>query len=328
VAVIEPIKNFEQLKVLADARRLAILRRLMAAPATLTHLGHALGEHPAWIRHHLKQLERVGLVEMVDVQVTGGFVEKYYRARSRAFIFQELILPDNPSRETVLLSGSHDLAVELLAQAPKGNLDLIVMPVGSLDGLVALRQGICQIAGSHLMDPASGEFNTSYVRHLFPDREMSILTLAEREQGLLVLPGNPRQILGIQDLVHENVTLVNRNRGSGTRLWLDTHFQRSGIQPEQVRGYQYQVRTHTDVALAICQGRADAGLGIRAAARQFGLDFIPLFQERYDLVLAREQLENTRIHPLFEYLVSKEFRRNVEALGGYNTTRTGNRTNL
>ncbi len=328
MAAIEPIRNFEQLKVLADPRRLSILRRLMAAPATLTQLGHALGEHPAWIRHHLKQLERVGLVEMVDVQVTGGFVEKFYRARARAFIFQELILPDNPSRETVLLSGSHDLAVELLAQAPKGDLDLLVMPVGSLDGLVALRQGTCQIAGSHLLDPVSGEFNTSYVRHLFPDREMSIITLAEREQGLLVLPGNPRQILGIQDLPNENISLVNRNRGSGTRLWLDTHFKRSGIQPEQVRGYHYQVRTHTDVALAIRQGRADAGLGIRAAARQFGLDFIPLFQERYDLVLTREQLDNTRIHPLFEYLVSKEFRRNVEALGGYNTAHTGNRTDL
>lgn len=328
MAAIQTIKNFEQLKALSDPRRLTILRRLMAAPATLTQLGHAMGEHPAWVRHHLKQLELVGLVEMINVHVTGGFVEKYYKARARAFVFHDVILPENPAHETLLISGSHDLALELLAQLPKGNLDVLTVPVGSLDGLVALRQGICQIAGSHLLDPASGEYNTSYVQHLFPDREMVMLTLAEREQGLLVMPGNPRQITGVQDLSNEDVSIVNRNRGSGTRLWLDTQLRKAGIPAEQVRGYGFQVRTHTDVAMAIRQGRADAGLGILAAARQYDLDFVPLFQERYDLVLSRELVDSPHILPLFDTLVSKEFRRCVDSLGGYDTTQTGSRKNL
>jgi len=289
-----PIKSFDELKILADPRRLSILRLLMAAPATLTQLGRALGEHPAWIRHHLKKLEQVGLVEMIDMQVSGGFVEKFYRARARVFTFQQIVLPDDPSRQLVVFSGSHDLALELLGQAPGGHINLITIPVGSLDGLVTLRQGLCQIAGCHLFDPASGEFNISYVRHLFPDRSMALLTLVEREQGLMVAPGNPRKIAGLADLARQDIALVNRNRGSGTRLWLDGHLRSQGIGPEMVHGYRQEVRTHTEAAQAIQQGRADVGLGIRAAASLFSLDFIPLFNERYDLVILRSSLRAWR----------------------------------
>jgi len=319
------IKTFDELKILADARRLAILRLLMAAPASLTQLGRALGEHPAWIRHHLKKLEQVGLVEMIDMQVSGGFVEKIYRARARVFTFQQVILPDDPSRQLVVFSGSHDLALELLGQVPGSNIDLVTMPVGSLDGLVALRQGLCHLAGCHLFDPASGEYNTPYVRHLFPDRAVALLTLVEREQGLMVAPGNPRRISSLADLAREDITLVNRNRGSGTRLWLDDRLRALGIGPEMVRGYRQEVRTHTDAAQAIQQGRADTALGIRAAASQFGLDFVPLFSERYDLVIPQEQLQSQALRPLLDTLVSGEYRRRVRALGGYDTARTGDR---
>jgi putative molybdopterin biosynthesis protein len=275
-------------------------------------------EHPAWIRHHLKLLEQAGLVEMVEVRVSAGYLEKYYRARAGAFLLQELVLPEDPERDTLVFSGSHDLALELLTHLPRQDLHLLSMAVGSLDGLAFLRQGLSQLAGCHLLDPESGEYNTSYVRHFFPDRPMALLTLAEREQGLLVAEGNPKQVRGLDDLGREDIALANRNRGSGTRLWLERSLQQMNLPVEQVRGFGGELRTHTDVALAVRSRQADVGLGIRAAARQFDLDFIPLFQERYDLVFPEESLQNSRLAPLLDTLTSNEFRRSVGDLGGYN----------
>lgn len=319
------IQDFEHLKILADARRLTILRLLMAKPATLSQLGYTLGEHPARVRHHLKQLEKAGLVELVDTRVVRGFVEKYYRARARAFLLQELILPNDPERETIAVLGSHDLALEALAgylreQSP---IDLLVLPVGSLDGLIALRQGSAQLAGCHLLDADSGEYNLPYIRHIFPDREVSLITLAHREQGLILSSGNPRALRGLQDLAREDVVMVNRNLGSGTRLWLDYQLEGLAISPASLRGYQRELYTHTAVAEAIRRGKVDVGLGLRAAASRCGLDFIPLFQERFDLVLLGERLEDRRLYPLLDTLQSAEFRRMLESLGGYGTTHTG-----
>ena len=324
------VKNFEQLKILSDPRRLSILRLLMAASATLSQLGQVLGEHPARVRHHLKQLERAGLIELTETRMVRGFVEKYYRATARAFIFNEIILPQNPvpGKESIVLLGSHDIALGLLTerlQNYKGSAEILALAVGSLEGLVALRQGTGQIAGCHLLDIESGEYNLPYVRHFFPDRPVVLVTLAHREQGLLVVPGNPHRIRGLEDLARPDLILINRNPGSGTRLWLDRQLTRSGISYQQVRGYIQETRTHTGVAQAILQGKADVGLGIQAAASQFGLDFIPLFQERYDLVIPREQVESQRLQPLLNHLQSGEFRRAMDGLGGYDTAHTGDR---
>jgi len=157
---------------------------------------------------------------------------------------------------------------------------------------------------------------------------MALLTLVEREQGLMVAPGNPRKIAGVADLARHDIVLVNRNRGSGTRLWLDGHLRSQGIGPEMVHGYRQEVRTHTEAAQAIQQGRADVGLGIRAAASLFSLDFIPLFNERYDLVIPQEQLESLALRPLLDTLVSGDYRRRVRALGGYDTAHTGERMEI
>jgi len=324
------VKNFEQLKILSDPRRLSILRLLMAASATLSQLGQVLGEHPARVRHHLKQLERAGLIELTETRMVRGFVEKYYRATARAFIFNEIILPQNPvpGKESIVLLGSHDIALGLLTerlQNYKGSAEILALAVGSLEGLVALRQGTGQIAGCHLLDIESGEYNLPYVRHFFPDRPVVLVTLAHREQGLLVVPGNPHRIRGLEDLARPDLILINRNPGSGTRLWLDRQLTRSGISYQQVRGYIQETRTHTGVAQAILQGKADVGLGIQAAASQFGLDFIPLFQERYDLVIPREQVESQRLQHLLNHLQSGEFRRAMDGLGGYDTAHTGDR---
>jgi len=318
---VEFLREYEQIKLLADARRLAILRRLMAAPASLTGLGQALGEHPAWVRHHLKKLEEAGLIEIAEVRVTAGVTEKFYRAKAGALLLQQMILPEAAGLPTVILSGSHDLAVELLAQELAGHLNLLTLPVGSLDGLVALRQGLCHLSGAHLFDAATGEYNTSFVRHFFPDRATELVTLAHREQGLMLAPGNPKKIRGLSDLARPDVCFVNRQRGSGTRLWLDNELRRLGIPVERIRGYEREVRTHTECARLVEEGQADAALGLHAAAGQHGLGFIPFFFERYDLILPQEQVE--ALQPLLDTLQTGVFRRDVATLVGYATAHSG-----
>lgn len=321
---LEHLQTFDQLKILSDPRRLSILKRLMAGPATLSQLGRSLGEHPAWVRHHLKLLEQAGLVELSQVKVSDGYIEKYYQSRAQAFLFQQLLLPEMPGKKMVVLSGSHDLAVELLAKSSCGDLNLFTLPVGSLDGLVALRQGMCNATGCHLYDGESHDFNVSYVRHFFPDHTMVLLTLAYREQGLMVPPGNPDRVRGLEDLTR-GLRFINRNRGSGTRLWLDGQLNHLGIPSEQIPGYHDEASTHTAVAVAVQQGRAQIGLGIQAAAVAHHLDFIPLFQERYDVVIPHESLDDRQLTPMFDVFYSGEFRRQVQSLSGYDVSHIGDR---
>jgi len=326
---IRRIQEFEHLKILADSRRLTILRLLMANPATLSQLGLELGIHPAQVRHHLKLLEKAGLVEMVDTRVVRGFVEKYYRAQAHAFVLQELILPKSRERPVIAVMGSHDLALDILAERlrnlKKDPLELLVLPVGSLDGLVALRQGGAHLAGCHLLDIESGEYNLPFIRYIFPDRDISVITLAHREQGILLRKGNPKRIKSLEDLSRKDVRMINRNPGSGTRLWFDHHLEQIGLSPRSVHGYNHQVNTHTAVAQAISQGTFDIGLGLRAAASQFDLDFIPLFQERFDLAAPIEEYKKRELRPFFDYLNSADFRRIIDGLGGYQSSKSGNR---
>src|SRR4030043_179318 len=200
---IQTLRSFEQLNLLADPRRRAILQQLMSGPASLTMLGKAIGEHPSWVRHHLIQLEAAGLVELVETRIQSGVVEKFYRACAGGFLVQELILPQNRERPVIVFSGSHDLAVELLTNLVSSHLEVLTLPIGSLDGLMALRQNLCNISGAHLLD-ASGEYNLPFIRHFFPDRTMQVITLAHREQGLLAAPGNPKRIRSPPDLTGVN----------------------------------------------------------------------------------------------------------------------------
>ncbi len=319
---IQPLKSFEQLKLLSDPRRRAILEQLMLAPASLTMLGKTIGEHPAWIRHHLKQLEAAGLVELVETRIQSGVVEKFYSARAGGYLVQELILPKCGECPVVVFSGSHDLAVELLANSIAGYLKVLTLTVGSLDGLMALRQNLCSMAGAHLLDPG-GEYNLPFIRHIFPDRPMQVITLVHREQGLIVATGNPKSIRSLADLAREDITFVNRNPGSGTRLWLDRELHAQGIPPSVVHGYGSAFSTHTACASLVGAGKADVALGLQAAAHQLGLDFIPLFQERYDLVFAQEQCDAWL--PLLDAIQTGAFRHAVDALTGYDTTHTGDR---
>jgi len=323
-----PIENIDQIKILSDARRLSILRHLMSKPATLSQLGRAMGEHPAWVRHHLKQLEQAGLVEISTVQVSGGFLEKYYQAKAQAFTIQKMILPEKKYSQSlsIVILASHDLALELLANQVNQKvkeLELLVLAVGSLDGLLSLRQGISHLSGSHLLDPESGLYNQPYIKHFFPDRTVRLITLAHREQGLLIPLGNPHNIRQLEDIARVDLRFINRNKGSGTRIWLDFQIRKKGVPIGQINGYTQDVQTHTELAQRILNSHADIGLGLRAAAEMFHLDFIPLFKERYDLVVPQEQFEDSRLTPLFDYLYSKEFRYRVQKMAGYDTSHTG-----
>jgi putative molybdopterin biosynthesis protein len=324
VKTIAPLTSFEQLKLLADSRRMEIVRLLMAKPATLSQIGRAIGKHPAWVQHHIKALEAGGLVEIGDVRVTDGITEKYYRAKADGFIIQAMILPQG-EKPVLVFSGSHDLAVERLALHISPYVEVVFHPVGSLDGLVNLRMGLCNASGAHLLD-TSGEYNAPFVNRLFPDRLMHLVTLAHRTQGWMVAPGNPKGIRSAADLLQPGLRFINRNPGSGTRLWLDAELQRLGILPGAISGYERVVKTHTEAAHAIQSGQADAALGLEAAAIQHGIDFLPLFAERYDLVLPDEQLKP--FAPLLNMLQNGSFRQGVRNLRGYDTTHTGEEVEL
>ncbi len=321
---VDPLHSFDKIKMLADPRRMDILRLLMASPATLTHLARTMKQSPAWIRHHMLALEAADLVEVGEVRRTRKVTEKFYRAKADALLLQEVILPKT-KKPAVIFSGSHDLALEGLASHFEKQFTLLNMPVGSLDGLVNLRQGLCQISGSHLLDEG-GEYNTPFVRHLFPDRDVEVVTLAHRTQGLMVASGNSKAIKEISDIAKPNIHFVNRNAGSGTRLWLDAELRRRGIPAENINGYEKQVHTHSEAAVLIQQNKADASLGLQAAAHQFNLDFIPLFEERYDLVLPSENEKS--LTPLLDYLQTAGFRTELNALTGYNTSHSGEQIQL
>jgi putative molybdopterin biosynthesis protein len=197
--------------------------------------------------------------------------------------------------------------------------------VGSLGGLVALRDGLCHVAGSHLLDPESGEYTLPYVDRVLGGRDVAVVRLVHREQGLIVAPGNPLGLRGIDDLARDGLRYVNRQRGAGTRVLLDHELARRGIAPGAIPGYAREEHTHLAVAAAVAAGRADAGLGVLAAARAFGLDFVPVTREPYDLVLAAETLEDPVTAPLWALLESPGFRSAVEELGGYGTEEMGRR---
>jgi len=316
---VHPIQSFDQIKLLADSRRLEILRLLMASPATLTHLAQTLKQSPAWIRHHILALESGELIEVSEIRKTGKVTEKYYRAKSGAFLLHEIVLPKS-KKPAIIFSGSHDLALEEIAEHLSKHITLLSLPVGSLDGLVNLRQGLCQISGVHILDE-TGEYNTPTVRHLFPDRNMELITLAHRTQGLILASGNPKRIKKVSDIARGNVKFINRNAGSGTRLWFDAELKKQRVDSIHINGYDSTVKTHSEAAMLISKGKADVSIGLQAAAYQHELDFIPLFEERYDLILPREN-ERT-LSPLLDYLQTSAFRNGLNMLTGYNASHSG-----
>jgi putative molybdopterin biosynthesis protein len=229
---------------------------------------------------------------------------------------------------TIVAIGSHDLVLDLAAselRAADPGVTLASSNVGSLGGLVALRDGLCHIAGSHLLDPESGEYTLPYVDRVLGERDVAVVRLVHRDQGLIVAPGNPLGVRGIADLARAGLRYVNRQRGAGTRVLLDHELARRAIAPDAIQGYAREEHTHLAVAAAVAAGRADCGLGVLAAARAFGLDFVAVTREPYDLVVDAGALEDPVLEPLWELLGNADFREHVEALGGYATAEMGRR---
>jgi putative molybdopterin biosynthesis protein len=240
----------------------------------------------------------------------------------------ELLRTEAEIERTVVAVGSHDLVLDLAAsrlRAADPRMTLASSNVGSLGGLVALRDGLCHVAGSHLLDPATGTYTLPYVERVLPGREVAVVRLVHREQGLIVAPGNPLALGGVDDLARPGVRYVNRQRGAGTRVLLDHELTRRGIPPDAVDGYAREEHTHLAVAAAVAAGRAACGLGVLAAARAFNLDFVPVTQEPYDLVVDASALDDPVLAPLWDLLADAQFQRAVEALGGYATAETGRR---
>lgn len=225
---------------------------------------------------------------------------------------------------TIFAIGSHDLTLDVLAQFLSArDRRFASANVGSLGGLVSLRRGEAHLAGSHLLDPESGDYNLKYIRQYLPEVPVQVIALVGRDQGLMMAAGNPKGIRTLQDLVRPGVSFVNRQRGAGTRVLLDFHLYQLGIDAETIRGYSQEEFTHLAVAAAIASGRADCGLGIAAAAQALDLDFVPLFQERYDLVIPQVFADSDLLSPLFDVLDDPDFRQTVAGLPGYDISVMG-----
>ncbi len=239
--------------------------------------------------------------------------------------------PVEDSSRLSRFAGSHDYALEALwAQARLSHPDaaLAVIYVGSLDGLLKLLHGEVGLAGCHLLDEETGEYNLPILRRLFVGHRLCVMTLAEREQGMIVAPGNPKGLRNLSDLVQPGIRFINRQVGSGTRSLLDHQLKRQGISPQALRGYDQQMMTHSAVAQEVARGAADAGLGLRAAAQAFGLDFIPLAYERYDLVLLAQDRRQSPLDWLLDSVASPAFKAMTAQLPGYSTTHSGHETYL
>jgi putative molybdopterin biosynthesis protein len=227
---------------------------------------------------------------------------------------------------SIVVFGSHEIVLDLIASMlPRIDLraTLVASSVDCLGGLAAVRDGLCHLAGSRLIDADTGEYTLGFVRQVLAGREVAVVRLVHREQGLIVPRGNPLGLAGMTDLGRKNLRYVNRQRGSGTRALLDFELSRLGMDTSSVSGYEREECTHLAVAASVASGRADAGLGVLAAARALGLDFVPVAREPYDLVLDQTMLEDSVLRPFWKLIASQEFRSAVEALGGYDTTETG-----
>ena len=238
----------------------------------------------------------------------------------------ELLRPRAALEKTVLIVGSHDNTLDILADEIRrgaSGVSLSSSHVGSMGGLMALKRGVCHLAGAHLLDTADGSYNRSYVRKYLPDMDVHLVNLVLRDQGLLVPKGNPQNIHGLEDLARGDLRFINRQGGSGTRILLDFRLQQLSLKPEAINGYMDEEFTHMAVAVAVLSGTADVGLGIQAAARALDLDFIPVVTEQYDLVIPDRFYRTEGIQVLLATIGGDDFKRRVEALGGYSTAKTG-----
>lgn len=229
-------------------------------------------------------------------------------------------------KNNLSLIGSHDLSLDLIQDEIQRNSKdfyLNIQSVGSMAGLMALKRGECQLAGAHLLDPETGNYNLTHIKKIFKDKNIALITLVERQQGFYVKKGNPKNIKNIDDLKSNKISFVNRQRGAGTRVLFDYLLHKKDIKPAEISGYDQEEFTHIAAAIAVGRGSADAALGIEAAAKATEVDFIPVTEERYDLILFEKDLQDPRIEYLISLLRNNAIQKKIKKLGGYTTEKTG-----
>ncbi len=239
----------------------------------------------------------------------------------------ELLRPLSSIQNTIVVVGSHDNSLDILADEIRSRHDGITLSsshVGSMGGLMAVKRNLCHVAGTHMLDTDTGTYNISYIERYLPDTPVCLVNLVLRDQGFIVSKNNPKNITGIEDLCRDDVRFINRQAGSGTRILLDYKLAQTGISPDSIDGYRNDEFTHMSVAVAVLSGAADVGLGIYAAAKALDLDFIPLVTEQYDLIIPEFFFHTPNIQILIETIQSRAFKSRVLALGGYHTQNTGN----
>jgi putative molybdopterin biosynthesis protein len=235
-----------------------------------------------------------------------------------------LYRPQAELEHTIFCVGSHDMTIDILAQLlSEHDRRLVSANVGSLGGLIALKRGEAHIAGSHLLDPETGDYNLKYIRQYLNGVPVNIYGFVGRKQGLMLKRGNPKGIHGLEDLTRKGVRFINRQRGAGTRVLLDYQLSIGRIKISTIQGYDQEEYTHLGVAAAVASGRADCGLGIPAAAQSLNLDFIPLFDEIYQLIIPRKFAGTSLLSPLFDVIRSSQFKRRVADMPGYDVSRLG-----
>ncbi len=229
-------------------------------------------------------------------------------------------------RLNLLAAGSHDLTLNLLATALKQRdpgINLTSTHLGSMGGITAINSDQAHIAGVHLFDPDSGDFNLPYVRQLLPGKPVLLVNLVYRQQGWIVPPGNPDRVETVTDLADKKLDFINRQKGAGTRLLFDYLLAKHELAASRISGYQREEHTHLNVAAAVSAGTARVGLGILSAARSFGLHFIPVAEERYDLLMTENFYRSSAGQLLLETITDPSFQSEVEKLGGYSMREAG-----
>ncbi|MBF0451556.1 MAG: molybdopterin biosynthesis protein [Candidatus Magnetomorum sp.] len=246
--------------------------------------------------------------------------------KSQDIVYAELLHPEMSIENTIMLVGSHDNSLDILSDCicqKYPGIKLASTHVGSLGGLLALKRGSCHMAGSHLLDAEDGSYNVRYIQKYLNNTPVKCMHLVMREQGMIVLPGNPKNIKSIKDLKRNDVRLINRQAGSGTRVLLDYLLQKYSIQPIDILGYDRDEYTHMGVAVNVLSGMADVGIGILSAANALKMDFIPIVQEQYDLVIPTVYWDTPMIQALVSVVRWETFQNRVQTLGGYHTDKTG-----
>ena len=244
------------------------------------------------------------------------------RGKAKVQLFQR---EEKQFRKRLLIAGCDPGISVLLRHLQREGVEAVVAYRNSSQSLHLLKDSLIHVAGSHLRDEATGESNLPVVRKQFPKDSVAVISYAIWQEGIVIARSNPKSIKGIDDLTRKNVVIVNRELGSGSRNLLDSHLRRAGIVPNAVKGYDRIASGHLPAAWQVKNGLADCCLATKIAASVFGLDFIPLESERYDLVIQNQNLSHPGVQVLLETLGRTAFRRELEGLGGYDTTISGNR---